>query len=64
MTAPLRAGEPINVNVGLGGRAYDIAIGRGLLATLGERRQTAIVAVACTLLGVVIVQWVQWQWVS
>jgi hypothetical protein len=34
------------------------------LATLGERRQTAIVAVACTLLGVVIVQWVQWQWVS
>jgi hypothetical protein len=34
------------------------------LATLGERRQTAIVAASCTLLGVVIVQWVQWQWVS
>ena len=37
MTAPLRSGEPINVNVGLGDRAYDIAIGRGLLASLGER---------------------------
>jgi 3-dehydroquinate synthase len=37
MTAPLRSGEPINVNVALGDRAYDIAIGRGLLATLGER---------------------------
>jgi 3-dehydroquinate synthase len=36
MTAPLRSGDPINVNIGLGGRAYDIAIGRGLLATLGE----------------------------
>jgi hypothetical protein len=34
------------------------------LATLGERRHTAIVAVSCALLGVVIVQWVQWQWVS
>jgi 3-dehydroquinate synthase len=37
MTAPLRSGEPIIVNVGLGERAYDIVIGRGLLATLGER---------------------------
>jgi len=37
MTAPLRAGEPIIVNVALDQRAYDIAIGRGLLATLGER---------------------------
>ena len=37
MTAPLRSGEPIEVNVGLGDRAYNIAIGRGLLATLGER---------------------------
>src|SRR5690242_21809822 len=37
MTAPLRTGEPITVNVALGDRAYDIAIGRGLLATLGER---------------------------
>jgi 3-dehydroquinate synthase len=37
MTAPLRAGDPIVVNVALGDRAYDIAIGRGQLATLGER---------------------------
>ena len=37
MTAPLRSGDPITVNVALGDRAYDIAIGRGLLATLGER---------------------------
>jgi 3-dehydroquinate synthase len=37
MTAPLRSGEPITVNVALGSRAYDIVIGRGLLATLGER---------------------------
>jgi 3-dehydroquinate synthase len=37
MTAPLRAGEPIIVNVALGARAYDIVIGRGLLATLGAR---------------------------
>jgi 3-dehydroquinate synthase len=37
MIAPLRAGEPIVVNVALGTRAYDIVIGRGLLATLGVR---------------------------
>ena len=37
MTAPLRSGDPIFVNVALGDRAYDIAIGRGLIATLGER---------------------------
>ena len=37
MTAPLRASEPITVNVALDKRAYDIVIGRGLLATLGER---------------------------
>src|SRR4051794_31858428 len=37
MTVPLRSGDPITVNVALGARAYDIAIGRGLLATLGER---------------------------
>src|SRR6185503_19146638 len=37
MTVPLRSGDPITVNVGLGARAYDIAIGRGLVATLGER---------------------------
>jgi 3-dehydroquinate synthase len=37
VNAPIRSGDPITVNVGLGARAYDIAIGRGLLATLGER---------------------------
>ena len=36
MTAPLRS-DPIVVDVALAGRAYDIAIGRGLLATLGSR---------------------------
>ncbi len=37
MTAHLRTGEPVIVNVGLAGRAYDIAIGRDLLAGLGQR---------------------------
>ena len=37
MTVRLRAGDPITVNVALGERAYDIAIGRGQLATLGAR---------------------------
>ena len=37
MTAPLRSGDPITVNVALGERAYDIVIGRGLLASLGAR---------------------------
>jgi 3-dehydroquinate synthase len=37
MTAPLRAGDPTIVNVALGARSYDIAIGRGLLASLGAR---------------------------
>jgi 3-dehydroquinate synthase len=37
MNAPLRSSDPITVNVGLGARAYDIVIGRGVLATLGER---------------------------
>jgi 3-dehydroquinate synthase len=37
MTAPLRLSEPISVNVALGKRAYDIVIGRGLVAKLGER---------------------------
>jgi len=36
MTAPLRAREPITVPVALGDRAYDIVIGRGIAATLGE----------------------------
>ena len=37
MTAPLRAGEPIIVNVALGARSYDIVIGRGIIASLGQR---------------------------
>jgi 3-dehydroquinate synthase len=37
MTAPLRQAEPITVQVALGARAYDILIGRGLMASLGER---------------------------
>jgi len=37
MTAPLRASDPIVVNVALGERSYDILIGRGQLALLGER---------------------------
>ncbi len=37
MTAPLRPGEPTTVRVALGTRAYDIVIGRGLLASLGPR---------------------------
>jgi 3-dehydroquinate synthase len=37
MTLPLRTGEPIVVNVGLGERAYDIVIGRNLLGSLGTR---------------------------
>ncbi len=37
MTAALRVGEPTTVPVALGDRAYDIVIGRGLLAELGQR---------------------------
>jgi 3-dehydroquinate synthase len=37
MTAALRSGEPTVVQVALGARAYDIVIGRGLLASLGTR---------------------------
>ena len=37
MTVPLRDSDPITVNVGLGDRAYDIDIGRGLIDTLGAR---------------------------
>ena len=37
MTVPLRSGDPIIVDVALAGRDYDIAIGRGLISSLGER---------------------------
>ena len=37
MTAPPRQAEPIVVPVALGARSYDIVIGRGVLASLGER---------------------------
>jgi 3-dehydroquinate synthase len=37
MTAPIRALEPITVKVALGSRSYDIVIGRGQFATLGQR---------------------------
>jgi 3-dehydroquinate synthase len=37
MTAPLRNSDPITVDVALGERAYDIVIGRGVLASLGSR---------------------------
>jgi 3-dehydroquinate synthase len=37
MTSPHPAGEPVTVNVPLGERAYDIVIGRGVLASLGKR---------------------------
>jgi 3-dehydroquinate synthase len=37
MTAPLRPGETTTVRVALETRAYDIVIGRGLLASLGSR---------------------------
>src|SRR5712672_482374 len=39
MTAPLRTGDQVTVKVALGPRAYDIVIGRGLLASLGRRLQ-------------------------
>jgi 3-dehydroquinate synthase len=37
MTVPLRSGDVTVVTVALGARSYDIAIGRGLLASLGAR---------------------------
>jgi 3-dehydroquinate synthase len=37
MTAPLRASDPISVDVALGDRSYGIVIGRGQLASLGAR---------------------------
>ena len=44
MTAPLRIGEPTTVNVALGSRAYDIVIGRGLIATLGQIQSLRVTA--------------------
>jgi 3-dehydroquinate synthase len=36
-STPAQGGQPTIVNVGLGDRAYDIVIGRGVLASLGAR---------------------------
>src|SRR3954451_18888640 len=37
MTGPLKNTDPVVVDVALGDRAYDIVIGRGVLASLGAR---------------------------
>src|SRR5947199_5591159 len=37
MTAPIKHSDPINVDVALGERAYDIVIGRDVLQSLGAR---------------------------
>ena len=37
MTAPMRSSEPSVVHVALGPHGYDVVIGRGALASLGER---------------------------
>jgi 3-dehydroquinate synthase len=37
MTAPLRARDPIILNVALGERSYDVVIGRGQLSLLGQK---------------------------
>jgi 3-dehydroquinate synthase len=37
MTAPVRSGDSIIVNVPLGERGYDVAIGRGLIDEVGKR---------------------------
>src|SRR3954449_2862994 len=37
MTLPLKHSDPVTVDVALGDRAYDIVIGRGVLAQLGSR---------------------------
>ena len=40
MTAPIKNTNPVIVDVALGERAYDIVIGRDVLASLGERIKT------------------------
>jgi 3-dehydroquinate synthase len=37
VTAPVRSGDPVVVNVALGPRGYDVVIGRGILGSLGSR---------------------------
>jgi len=37
VTVPVRAGDPVLVNVALGERGYNIVVGRGVLASLGVR---------------------------
>jgi 3-dehydroquinate synthase len=49
MTAPLRSNEPMVVQVALGARAYDIVIGRGLIASLGARVKTLRQGAKCAI---------------
>ena len=49
MTAPLRSNEPMVVQVALGARAYDIVIGRGLIASLGARIKTLRQGAKCAI---------------
>jgi len=49
MTAPLRQTEPTVVKVALDARAYDIVIGRGLVASLGERIKALRAGAKCAI---------------
>jgi len=49
MSAPLRSNEPMVVQVALGARAYDIVIGRGLIASLGARIKTLRQGAKCAI---------------
>src|SRR5712675_648599 len=51
MTAPLRSLEPGTIRVALGSRSYDIVIGRGQFATLGQRIAAAQSALGGRLAG-------------
>ena len=47
MTAPLKHADTTVVDVALGDRAYDIVIGRDVLASLGRARCSASAGRAC-----------------
>jgi 3-dehydroquinate synthase len=51
MTAPLRSGEPMLVQVALGARAYEIAIGRGSIASLGKAVQALRPSAKCAIVS-------------